>query len=104
MRILASSRPKRVMVLDTSAFIAGLDPFMIRDEQVAPPTVEGEVKRNAMTRLRFATAVESGRLKIFAPSQEFVDRVKASATSVGDSFYLSETDSQVLALALENQS
>ena len=98
---MAASRPKRVMVLDTSAFVAGLDPFMTREEQVAPPTVEQEVKRNAMTKLRFATAVESGRLKIFAPSQEFVDKVKASATSVGDSFYLSETDIQVLALALE---
>ena len=46
-------------------------------------------------------AVENGRLKIFAPSQEFVDKVKASATSVGDSFFLSEADKQVLALALE---
>ena len=30
-----------------------------------------------------------------------MDKVKASATSVGDSFFLSETDKQVLALALE---
>jgi UPF0271 protein len=89
------------MVLDTSAFVAGFDPFSIREEQIAPPKVEEEVKRNSMTLLRFSTAVESGRLKIFAPSQEFMDKVKASATSVGDSFFLSETDKQVLALALE---
>ena len=89
------------MVLDTSAFVGGFDPFTIREEQVAPPMVEEEVKRNSMTLLRFSTAVESGRLKIFAPSQEFLNKVKASATSVGDSFFLSETDLQVLALALE---
>jgi UPF0271 protein len=89
------------MVLDTSAFVAGFDPFTVREEQVAPPMVEEEVKRNSMTLLRFSTAVESGRLKIFAPTQEFLDKVKASATSVGDSFFLSDTDKQVLALALE---
>jgi len=89
------------MVLDTSAFVAGFDPFSVREEQIAPPKVEEEVKRNSMTLLRFSMAVESGRLKIFAPSQEFIDKVRASATSVGDSFFLSETDKQVLALALE---
>jgi UPF0271 protein len=89
------------MVLDTSAFVGGFDPFTVREEQVAPPMVEEEVKRNAMTLLRFSTAVESGRLKIFAPEKEFMNQVKASATSVGDSFFLSETDKQVLALALE---
>ncbi len=89
------------MVLDTSAFIGGLDPFTIREEQVAPPMVEEEVKRNAMTLLRFSTAVESGRLKIFAPAQSLLNEVKACATSLGDSFFLSETDMQVLGLALE---
>jgi UPF0271 protein len=92
------------MVLDTSAFVAGLDPFTIREEQVAPPKVEEEVKRNTLTKLRFATAVDSGRLKIFTPDEEFVTKVRSSATSLGDSFYLSETDLQVLALALEIKS
>jgi UPF0271 protein len=92
---------KRVLVLDTSAFVAGFDPFSVREEQAAPPMVEEEVKRNTMTLLRLNTAVESGRIKIFAPSQEFMDKVKASAAGVGDSFFLSETDKQVLALALE---
>jgi endoribonuclease Nob1 len=101
MNIEKSTMGKRVMVLDTSAFVGGFDPFTVREDQVAPPMVEEEVKRNAMTLLRFSTAVESGRLKIFAPSQEFINKVKASATSVGDSFFLSETDKQVLALALE---
>jgi UPF0271 protein len=89
------------MILDTSAFIGGLDPFTIREEQIAPPMVEEEVKRDAMTLLRFRTAVESGRLKIFAPSQESLSKVKTCATSLGDSFFLSETDMQVLGLALE---
>ncbi len=92
------------MVLDTSAFVAGFDPFSVRDEQVAPPLVEGEVKKNNLTTLRFNTAVESGRLKIFQPSQEYIEKVLAAAASVGDVFFLSETDKQVLALALEIKS
>jgi UPF0271 protein len=89
------------MILDTSAFIGGLDPFTIREEQVAPPKVEEEVKRNNLTLLRFCTAVESGRVKIFSPSKRVLEQVKECATSIGDSHYLSETDMQVLALALE---
>ncbi|MCW4010818.1 MAG: ribonuclease VapC [Candidatus Bathyarchaeota archaeon] len=89
------------MVLDTSAFIAGFDPFTIREEQVVPPMVEEEVKRNALTILRFNMAVESGRLKIFSPSKEATDKAEAFAASVGDSFFLSQADIQVLALALE---
>jgi UPF0271 protein len=89
------------MVLDTSAFVGGLDPFTVREEQVAPPMVEEEVKRNNMTMLRLSTAVESGRLKILAPEQQFLDQLKACATSLGDSFFLSETDMQVLAIALQ---
>jgi UPF0271 protein len=89
------------MVLDTSAFIGGLDPFTLREEQVAPPMVEEEVKRNNMTLLRFATATESGKLKILEPSQVFLNQVKDCASSVGDSHFLSSTDLQVLALALE---
>jgi len=92
---------KRVMVLDTSAFVAGFDPFGVREEQVSPPLVEDEVKRNSMVLLRFHTAVESGKVRIVMPSQPFMEQTKACATSVGDSFFLSETDKQVLALALE---
>jgi endoribonuclease Nob1 len=91
----------RVTVLDTSAFVAGFDPFGVREEQVAPPLVEDEVKRNSMVLLRFRTAVESGKVHIVMPSQPFLDQAKACATSLGDSFFLSETDKQVLALALE---
>jgi UPF0271 protein len=86
--------------LDTSAFIAGFDPFVTSEEQVTTPKVEEEI-RDALTLLRFSTAVESGRLKIMVPSQEFLHKVKVYATTVGDSFFLSDTDMQVLAVALE---
>ena len=63
--------------------------------------VRTEVRGSSMIRIRFRTAVESGKLKVRAPKKSFMDKVKASARLVGDSFFLSEADLQVLALALE---
>ena len=76
------------MVLDTSAFLAGFDPFSVSEDQVTVPKVEEEIKGNS-------------KLKVKAPSEEYWNKVKASANKVGDSFFLSETDMQLLALALE---
>jgi UPF0271 protein len=87
--------------LDTSAFIAGFDPFSLDIEEYTVPTVEEEIAENSMSEMRFETAVANGRLKVKAPTEEFVDSVKASATLVGDKVFLSETDLQLLALALQ---
>ena len=92
---------KRVIVLDTSAFLAGFDPFSLSEEQVTVPKVEEEIRKNSIILVRFKTALENGKLKVKAPSEKFLNKVKASASKVGDSFLLSETDKQLLALALE---
>lgn len=92
---------RRVIVLDTSAFVAGLDPFSISEEQFATPKVKEELKKDNLTSMRFTLAVESGKVKVTAPSQEFLEKAKASASSVGDSHFLSDTDTEILALALE---
>jgi UPF0271 protein len=92
---------RRIVVLDTSAFLAGYDPFAASTEQVTVPKVEEEILRNSMVKMRFQTAVESGKVKVRAPTQEFSFAAKASACKVGDSFKLSETDMQLLSLALE---
>jgi UPF0271 protein len=89
------------MVLDTSAFVAGYDPFSVTEDQVTVPKVEEEIKGNSITLMRFKTAVENGKVKVKAPSEDARERVTASANKVGDSFFLSDTDLQVLALALE---
>jgi UPF0271 protein len=89
------------MVLDTSAFVAGYDPFSVTEDQVTVPKVEEEIKGNSITLVRFKTAVENGKVKVKAPSEDARKRVTAFANKVGDSFFLSDTDLQVLALALE---
>jgi len=92
---------KKVAVLDTSALIAGFDPFLLNGEEYTVPMVKEEIAESSMPEVRFETAVASGKLKIKVPSGEFVDRTKASATLVGDKFLLSQTDLQLLALSLQ---
>lgn len=92
---------ERVVVLDTSAFAAGFDPFSISEEQYTVPMVQKETKGSKMTRLRFETAIESGRLEIISPEKIYIDKVDAAARHLGDAFFLSETDLQLLALALQ---
>jgi endoribonuclease Nob1 len=95
---------KRIIVLDTSAFLAGYDPFSSGEQQVTAPKVEDEIRTNSMAWLRFQTAIESGRVKIVSPTEEFSSQAKACASKVGDSYLLSETDMQLLSLALEYKS
>jgi len=85
---------KRVIVLDTSAFIAGFDPFSVSAEQYTVPLVREEMSTNALKGVRFETALQSGKVRMKEPD-------KASANLVGDAFFLSEADMQVLALAME---
>lgn len=92
---------KRVVVLDTSAFLAGFDPFSLSEEQLTVPLVEEEVIRNPIICMRFRAAIDSGKLKVKAPSQEFLNQVKSASSKVGDSYLLSETDIQLLAIALQ---
>ena len=81
--------------------MAGFDPFSISEEQYTVPMVKEEIMGSSMAWVRFKTAAESRKLKVRAPKKIFLDKVKASATLVGDTFFLSEADRQVLALALE---
>ena len=92
---------KRVIVLDTSAFIAGFDPLSFSGEIYSVPSVEGELIPNSLPCTRFRTAVESGKLQLKTPSHTALERVKESSKTVGDALVLSAVDLQVLARALE---
>jgi UPF0271 protein len=95
---------ERIIVLDTSAFIAGFDPLTIQSEQYSVPLVREELISNSLSWTRFTTAVGSTKLKIKQPSVEFVDKVREASKKVGDILSLSKADQQVLALALELKS
>jgi len=92
---------QRIIVLDTSAFIAGFDPLTIQNEQYSVPLVKEELVSNSLAWTRLTTAIGSAKLKIKQPSAEFVEKVREASKKVGDILSLSEADQQVLALALE---
>jgi len=93
----------RSLVLDTSAFIAGFDPFAVANAIYTVPAVRQELASNSMIYTRFKTAIESGKLRVKAPRDTFLTQVDKSSKVVGDIRFLSEVDKQVLALALEIQ-
>ncbi len=81
--------------------MAGFDPFALDKEQVTVPKVYDEIKTISMSQVRFNTAIESGKVKIKIPQEEYLNKIRTSANKIGDSYLLSETDIQLLALALE---
>jgi len=90
--------------LDTSAFIAGFDPFSITETQYSVPAVRKELVSNSMPWMRFNAAVENRRLMVRTPGKSFLQEVREASKRVGDVRYLSEADLEVLALALELKS
>jgi UPF0271 protein len=92
---------RRVIVLDTSAFIAGFDPLTVLEKQYTVPEVKKELIAGSMPWMRFNAAVENKKLMIRNPKSSVFQEIQEASRKVGDMRYLSEADLQVLALALE---
>ena len=91
------------VVLDTSAFIAGYDPFSSKRRNITVPKVKDEIKRNSILLLRFEMAIENGKIQLKTPLEKHKMKVKAVANKMGDLHLLSKTDLDVLAVASELQ-
>ena len=91
----------KVLVLDTSAFIAGFDPLAAPEKQYTVPEVKKELIAGSMPWMRFNAAVENRKLTVRNPKSSFFQDIQEASMKVGDMRYLSEADLQVLALALE---
>lgn len=94
---------RNFLVLDTSAFIAGFDPFSIHSIMFSVPAVKNELTPNTLPWIRFYTAVENKKLKVRKPTENSLKKVKIASKKTGDLKFLSDADQQVLALAVELQ-
>ncbi len=92
---------RRTLVLDTSAFIAGFDPYTVKDDLYSVPAVGQELAERSLFRLRFYAAVDRGALKVCEPRSHYVRMIKESSKEIGDMLFLSKADMQVLALAMQ---
>jgi UPF0271 protein len=91
---------KPTYVLDTSAIIYGFNPRLVEGTHFITPLVQSELL-GKKTKQIMDLSIASGFLAVRAPKEEFKEKVKQEAGSTGDLSVLSETDLEVVALALE---
>jgi len=91
----------KVLVLDTSAFIMGLDPLGLEDETYSVPDVAEELRTQTGPSYRLIISSSSGKMKIQSPTGESLRQVANHAKLLGDRLVLSKADSSVLALAVD---
>jgi len=92
---------QKIIVLDTSAFVAGFNPSAVDYDMYSVPEVERELVKAGLLIIRFQAAVEAGKLKVQTPDAYHVEAVRKASKETGDILYLSEADILVLALAAQ---
>ncbi len=98
------------LILDTSALLSGKDYYNDQEHELyTTPKVEHELKRGPShpgdddwtdIERKFGYLIEAG-LKIVAPSAASIEKVKTAAARTGDIKRLSDTDLEIIAVALE---
>lgn len=87
-------------ILDTSFFLSGMDPSSVEAECAITPEVRKEVEKGLPAR-KMDYYLESGLVRIIAPTEESIRRAMEEASITGDEHRLSKADISVIALALE---
>lgn len=88
----------KILILDTSAIIAGLAPGLVDAEQVTVSEVLEEA-RDLCSKLELETAVLTGKVKVIEPSKGSLAEIRSKVKHSGDE--VSNTDVKLLALALD---
>jgi UPF0271 protein len=65
------------------------------------PAVRKELARDGLTTIRLETAMETGKLKVIDPDPRYRKEVESAAAELGELGSLSDTDKELLALALQ---
>ena len=91
----------KVLVLDTSALVMGLNPSALDSPTYSAPGVMDELIPDTLPYTRFSTSRDSGRLTVERPTRRSIEAVEGVSARVGDVGVLSKADLEVLALALD---
>ena len=86
----------KVLVLDTSAFIMGLDPLGLEFDSYSVPEVTEELREQTGPSFRLSMARSSNKLKVQDPSSVSLQEISVRARLLGDKLVLSKTDISVL--------
>ena len=91
----------RVLVLDTSALVMGLNPSALNLPTYSVPGVMEELIPDTLPHTRFGASRDSGHLTVRKPTPLSMRNVHETASGIGDVGVLSKADIEVLALALD---
>jgi UPF0271 protein len=91
----------KVLVLDTSAFVMGINPSAFDLPTYSVVSVLDELIPNSLPHTRFGTSRDSGHLTVNKPTSLSMKTVEDTSSRVGDLGVLSRADAEVLALALD---
>ena len=91
----------QLLILDASAFIMGYEPSNIKTKQFSVPSVLRELIPESTPWIRFMIALEGCLLQVQAPTERYLKEVEKVSVKVGEGKKLSDTDRDILALALE---
>ena len=89
-----------VLVLDSPAFITGVNPLNIELKLFTTPEVIGELS-SMWLQFKYSTAIQLRKLNVVSPKDSFLKKVEDASLETGDRKKLSKADLSVLALALE---
>lgn len=98
---LADKTRVKVLVLDTSALVMGLNPSALDSSTYSAPSVMDELIPGSLSHTRFSASRDSGHLTVKKPTRHSLEEVAGVSTRVGDVGVLSRADFEVLALALD---
>ena len=106
--MIAQNRKKSsILIFDTNIFLLGIDINLFPNKIYTTPEIIEEVdvkryeSRNRNILNKIHAAIESKKLVIESPSENYIKRVKIRAEDTGDLKALSDQDYGVIALALE---
>jgi UPF0271 protein len=91
----------KVLVLDTSAFIAGYGAPGSDEALYTVPAVKGEVREGGLQRFRLENAERTGVLRVLEPGEKHRKEVQRVLVEMGETGVLSEADTQLLSLGLQ---
>jgi len=100
-RLAPEKTETKVLVLDTSALIMGLNPSALNLPSYSVTSVLDELAADTLPHTRFATSRDSGQLTVKKPTSSSMKTVQETSSRVGDAVVLSKADIEVLALALD---
>jgi len=92
---------KRYRIIDTTALLMWHIPFDTDVINVTTDSVLKEIKKDELTKSIVDSYLEAKRIIVKKPKKEYIDRAYRLALETGDKIKMSDTDIEIVALALQ---